>query len=135
MPGLTKADKLAMQEFACLFMSCAVCWWPESDMRRRMEIHHLIGGRGRKHDRRNFLSLCSNCHAVLHSGPRLTGLPDLNKGILLGCKRETDPDFYDPVYLAGLLHKKHLGYEPEPVPEWYLKERERNAGTWHNRNP
>lgn len=135
MPRLTKADRLLFQEFAALFRSCAVCWWPESDMRRRMEIHHLVSGRGRVHDRRCLLSLCQNCHAVLHSGSRLTGLPDLNKGILLTCKQETDPDYYDPEFLASLLRKKHLGYEPEPVPEWYLEQRERNRGSWSRRNP
>ena len=133
MPKLTKADKLLFQEFAALFRSCAVCWWPESDMRRRMEIHHLVGGRGRKHDRRNLLSLCANCHEVLHLGPKLTGLPDLNKGILLTCKQETDPDFFDPEFLASLLHKQWLGYDPEPVPQWYLDERQRNV--WSARNP
>lgn len=135
MPKLTRADRLLFQEFAALFRSCAVCWWPESDMRRRMEIHHLVGGRGRKHDRRNFLSLCRNCHEVLHSGSRLTGLPDLNKGILLTCKQETDPEFYDPVFLASLLHRKWLGYDPEPVPEWYLSQRERNVSSWSARKP
>jgi hypothetical protein len=133
MPRLTKADKLLFQEFAALFRSCAVCWWPESDMRRRMEIHHLVGGRGRKHDRRNLLSLCQHCHEVLHLGPKLTGLPDLNKGILLTCKQETDPDFFDPEFLASLLHKRWLGYDPEPVPQWYLDERQRNV--WSARNP
>ena len=104
-------------------------------MRRRMEIHHLVGGRGRKHDRRNLLTLCKNCHEVLHSGSRLTGLPDLNKGILLTCKQETDPEFYDPVFLASLLHRKWLGYDPEPVPEWYLSQRERNVSSWSARKP
>lgn len=135
MARLTKADRILFQEFAALFQSCAVCWWPESDMRRRMEIHHLVSGRGRKHDRRCLLSLCENCHAVLHSGSRLTGLPDLNRGILLTCKQEADPDYYDPVFLAGLLHKKHLGYEPQPLPEWYLDQRQRNKGPWSQRNP
>ena len=104
-------------------------------MRRRLEIHHLVSGRGRVHDRRCLLSLCQNCHAVLHSGSRLTGLPDLNKGILLTAKQEADPEYYDPVYLASLLHKKWLGYDPEPVPEWYLQQREINVGPWSGRNP
>lgn len=132
---LSKADKLLFQEFAALFRSCAVCWWPESDMRRRMEIHHIIGGRGRKHDRRNLLSTCSNCHAVFHSGSKLTGLPPLSKGTLLAAKQEADPEYYDPVYLASLLGKKHLGYEPEPVPEEYQAERQRNVRGWSHRNP
>jgi hypothetical protein len=35
--------------------------------------------------------------------------------------------------LASLLHKKWLGYDPEPVPQWYLDERQRNV--WSARNP
>lgn len=99
-----------------------------------MEIHHLVGGAGRKHDRRNLLTLCENCHAVLHSGPKVTGLPDLNKGILLTCKQETDPEYYDTAFLASLKHKQHLGYDPEPVPDVYLEQRQRNV-TWSTRSP
>lgn len=132
---MNKADKLLFQEFAALFRSCAVCWWPETDMRRRMEIHHLVGGAGRKHDRRNLLSICSNCHAVLHSGSRVTGLPDLTPAILLSTKQEADPDYYDPTFLASLKRKKHLGYEPEPIPDVYLQERQRNVGPWSSRRP
>lgn len=104
-------------------------------MRRRMEIHHLVQGAGRKHDRRCLLSLCSNCHTVFHSGSKVTGLPDLNKGILLACKRESDPEFYDPEFLASLRHKKHLGYEPEPLPDFYVQQRQQNVGGWNKRNP
>jgi hypothetical protein len=50
-------------------------------------------------------------------------------------KQECDPDNYDPEYLASLKHKKHLGYGPEPLPDYYLKERERNTGSWTSRNP
>jgi hypothetical protein len=132
MPSLTKSDKILFQEFSALFRSCAVCWWPESDMRRRMEIHHIVGGAGRKHVRQNLLTLCSNCHLVLHSGPMVAGLPDINKGTLLTCKEETDPEYYDPAFLASLKHKKHLGYDPEPVPEYYLDQRQKNL-TWHSR--
>ncbi len=52
--------------------------------------------------------------------------PDLNKRILLGVKEECDPEHYDPQYLAGLKRKKHLGYDPEPLPEWYAQERYAN---------
>lgn len=131
----TKADKLLLQEFACLFRSCAVCWWPESDMRRRMEIHHLVGGAARKHVRANLLTLCSNCHAVLHSGSKVTGLPDLNRCILLTAKQECDPEYYDPYLLAKLKNKQHLGYDPEPIPECYLEQRQRNVKGWPYRNP
>lgn len=132
---LTKKDKLTLQEFAAQFRSCAVCWWPESDMRRRMEIHHLIQGAGRVNDRRCLLSLCSNCHTVHHSGSRVTGLPDITKGVLLGCKQESDPEYYDPAYLASLRRKKHLGYDPEPLPDAYKEARTRNVKGWSYRNP
>jgi len=135
MTRLNKADKLLLQEFAAEHRSCAVCGWPESDMRRRMEIHHLVGGAGRKHDRRNLVSICSNCHSVLHSGSRVTGLPDLTPAILLSTKLESDPEHYDPVYLASLKRKKHLGYDPEPIPEPYLQERQRNVRGWTYRKP
>ncbi len=132
---MNRADKVTLQEFAASHMSCAVCWWPEMDMRRRLEIHHLVQGAGRKHDRRNLLSLCQNCHAVFHSGSKVTGLPDLNKGILLACKRESDPEFFDPQFLAGLRHKQHLGYEPEPLPPAYEEQRQKNTTGWRHRTP
>ena len=69
----------------------------------------------------------------MHSGNTLH--VDLNNRILLGVKQECDPDNYDPVYLASLKHKKHLGYDPEPLPDYYAKERERNTGSWTSRNP
>lgn len=131
----SKAEKLLLQEFAAEHRSCAVCWWPETDMRRRLEIHHLVQGAGRKHVRQALLSLCSNCHAVFHSGSKVTGLNDLNKGILLTAKLESDPEYYDPVYLASLKRKKHLGYDPEPIPEPYLEERQRNVRGWIYRKP
>jgi hypothetical protein len=59
----------------------------------------------------------------------------VNRRILLTVKQECDPDNYDPTYLASLKHKKHLGYDPEPVPEYYLEERDRNVGSWNRRTP
>jgi hypothetical protein len=132
---MNKADRLVLQEFASLFRSCAVCWWPESDGRRKLDIHHLVQGAGRKHDRRNLLRLCENCHTVFHSGSKVTGLPDVNRGILLACKHECDPEYYDPEYLASLKRKKHLGYEPEPLTKPYIEQRDRNVGSWNRRNP
>jgi len=72
---------------------------------------------------------------VLHSGKIFSGQPDLDKRIVLGVKQECDPDNYDPVFLASLKNKKHLGYDPEPVPQYYLDERDRNVGTWTARKP
>lgn len=131
----SKAERLVLQEFAQEHRSCAVCHWPESDMRRRMEIHHLVGGAGRKHDRRNLLTLCNACHTVLHGGSRISGRVDVNRGTLLTAKLESDPDYYAPTFLASLKRKKHLGYDPEPIPDWYLQERQRNVRGWIYRRP
>lgn len=60
--------------------------------------------------------------------------PDLNMGILLTAKKESDPDNYDPEWLAAVKSKKHLGHDPEPIPQYYIDERERNL-TWSSRTP
>lgn len=132
---MNKAERDALLTWVAEHRCCAICHWPESDPRRRLEVHHIVGGAGRKHDIRNYLRICERCHAVYHSG-RVVGLfPDLNIGILLEVKRECDPDNYDPTYLASLKHKKHLGHEPTPIPGFYTKERERNVGPWKTRTP
>ena len=120
-----------VQEHRC----CGVCWWPESDGRRRLEVHHLIGGAGRKHDIRQYVRLCDRCHGVLHSGKVYANVPDLDKCAVLGVKLECDPDNFDPEFLASLKHKKHLGYEPAPLPDYYLDERQRNVSGWKTRTP
>ena len=132
---MNKREQAELLEWVQEHRCCGVCWWPESDCRRRLEVHHLVGGAGRKHDIRQYVRLCSNCHTVLHSGSRLTGLSDLNPRILLGVKRECDPDNYDPAYLASLKRKKHLGYEPEELPEAYKEQRIRNVQGWSARRP
>jgi hypothetical protein len=132
---MNSKERQSIAEFVEVHRCCSVCWWPESDGRRRLEVHHIIGGAGRKHNVRNFLRLCERCHGVFHGGKIYSCQPDLNKSILLGVKQECDPDNYDPVYLASLKHKKHLGYDPEPLPDYYAKERERNTGSWTSRSP
>lgn len=111
-----------------LHRCCAVCWWPESDGRRQLEVHHLVGGAGRKHDVRQYVRLCGRCHDVLHDGEVAGNFPPLYKSTLLWAKQQSDPDNYDPKYLASLKLKKHLGYEPEEPHAFYLQERQENLG-------
>jgi hypothetical protein len=132
---MNKAERAALLDWVQLHRCCGVCWWPESDGRRRLEVHHLVGGSGRKHDIRQYVRLCERCHGVLHSGKIYAATPDLTNAILLYTKQECDPDNYDPEFLASLRHKKHLGYEPEPIPDYYLQERQRNTGSWKSRTP
>lgn len=125
-----KAELLAWTE---LHRCCAVCWWPESDGRRRLETHHIVGGRAREHDKRNYVRICEQCHGMYHGGKVYANLPDITHGMILSAKKESDPENFDPEYLAWLRHKKHLGYDPEPIDSYYLKERERNVGPWKSR--
>jgi len=133
--GMNRAEQKELLAWVELHRCCAVCWWPESDGRRSLEVHHIIGGAGRKHDIRNYLRLCSHCHGVYHSGKIFSGRANLDKRILLGVKQECDPDNYDPVFLASLKHKKHLGYDPEPLPDYYTRERQQNLTSWTARSP
>ena len=107
-----------LSAFADAFHFCAVCW-----CRERLHIHHLVGGAGRKHDRRNLLRLCMWCHHGLHSG----GVHNLTPGMCLSAKREVDDAHYDPEFLASLRHRRHLGYGPEMYPSRVLWHRGRNG--------
>jgi hypothetical protein len=98
-----------LQEFTEEFDECAVCW-----AKGGLEIHHLVGGPGRKHIRENLLRLCRDCHYGLHSG----GQKSLSKGQVLLAKMESDTRWFDPEALAALQHKKALSYGPEALPAW-----------------
>lgn len=116
---------------------CAVCWWPSGDGRRQPHVHHIAGGfsRSKGHDKRNYLRLCQRCHDVFHSGKIAANVPDITREILLGAKQESDASNYDPEFLAWLKNKVHLGYDPAPIPQYFLEERERNGGKWGDRKP
>lgn len=121
-------QRAILHEWCDIHRCCAVCWWPESAWGRRLHVHHLVSGvnRAKAHDPKCYLRLCDRCHDVYHSG-KVSGLfPDLNARILLTAKQESDPDNYNPGHLAALKAKRHLGYDPEPIPEFYIEERQRN---------
>ena len=114
------ADRRLFDELAILWPRCAVCW--ATHCWRGLHFHHIVGGAGRKHDRRNLVRLCGDCHDCRHDGPP-AGVPPLTRGMVLSSKLEVDPDFYDPVWLAGLVRRKWLGYDPEPIDPWYIDKR------------
>ncbi len=127
---MNKSQRVELAEWVALHRCCAVCWWPESDGRRPLQVHHLVGGQNRykAHRKECYLRLCDRCHDVYHDGRIAGNYPDLTKAHLLYAKQESDPGNYDPSLLASLKAKKHLGYDPEPLPEFYLSERETNLG-------
>jgi len=90
-----------------------------------MEIHHIVGAAGRKHDSFNLILLCARCHARVHT--RVMDNPDIPRGAILTAKEEEDGSV-DCDKLAALKHRRALPYEPEPIPDWYKEQRHRKGG-------
>lgn len=118
-------------------MQCAICWWPSLDMRRGMEVHHIVGGanRAKGHVVENYLKLCDRCHMVYHSGKVVANVPDLHLGHMLEAKRESDPENYDEKKLAAIKNRQALHREAEPIPAHYKHERIRNLRGFEDRRP
>jgi hypothetical protein len=126
MAKMNKQEQAACWEWVQLHRSCAICWWPESDGRRPLHVHHICGGSARKHDIRNYARLCQRCHEVLEKGRLAGNYPNLDNSAVLWAKQESDPENYDPQYLAGIRHRKWLGYDAAAPDQWYLDERQTN---------
>jgi hypothetical protein len=113
------------QEYMLLRYRCAICHWPRDRPGRWMELHHIVGGRGRKNIEANYLACCCRCHSAIHN--KLADYGTIPKGAVLAAKEEED-GFVDVDRLASLLRKKSLGYDLEPIPEKFLEDRRKNGG-------
>lgn len=120
-PGLTKQDYMLMHQ------RCAVCHWPASRPGRHLELHHIVGGSGRKDlpCGSNWLCLCGRCHHAVHD--RLPGYGELPKGAILQAKEDEDGAI-DATKLASLKHRKALPYDQSPIPDQFLADRRRRGG-------
>lgn len=118
-------QELTRNDYALLHDRCAVCHWPASRRGRTLEIHHIVGGPGRKDIPENWLLICRRCHSCIHD--KVQGEPDLPRGAVLAAKWEED-GFFDPAILAALKHRKALPYEPCPIPKKFLDERRKRGG-------
>jgi len=107
---------------------CAVCHWPLERRGRWMELHHLMGGAGRKDlpDGSNWLALCNRCHHAVHA-ERIPGYGDLPRGALLTAKEEED-GVVDQAKLAALRGRKGLPYDKCEIPKPFLDDRRRKGG-------
>lgn len=104
---------------------CAICHWPLDRRGRWIEVHHIVGGPGRKDIPENWLVTCSRCHHAIHNDlPEYGSIP---KGAVLTAKWEEDGPF-DPKILAALKHRKALPYEPCEIPDKFLADRHRKGG-------
>lgn len=134
---MNKKQRSEAQAYCESHRECAVCWWPEPDLRRPLHLHHIAGGfaRAKGNDKRNYLRLCCRCHSVYHDGKVAGNFPAITLAVILHAKREADPTLYDHQYLSALRNKKHLGHEPVPPDPFYQHEREINIGPWSARRP
>jgi len=112
-------------EYQILHPFCAICHWPARRAGRLMELHHIVGGPGRKDCIENWLNLCSRCHHAVHN--KLPDYGEIPKGACLVAKAEVDGEV-DLQKLASLKRRKALPYDPEPIPEAFLKDRRRDGG-------
>lgn len=120
-------DKKLLQEYAESHDRCAICHFRKYRPGRNMEIHHVVGRYGKTpHDHRNLILLCNTCHWAIHNlvPPPFDGLSNSH---ILTAKQEEDGEV-DLEYLASCRRRKHLGYDPEPIPQAYLDERVHNHG-------
>lgn len=128
-----KAKKLAAKAEAKRLLSsyaeehdrCAICHFRKYRPGRHMEIHHIVGRFGKTpHDHRGLIMLCNTCHWAVHNHvpPPFDGLGPAH---VLTAKAEEDGEV-DLEYLASCRRKKHLGFDPEPIPAAYLEERVEN---------
>lgn len=90
-----------------------------------MELHHIVGGAGRKDLFENWLALCNRCHHAVHN--KIPGFGEIPKGAVLTAKEEAD-GYVDVQKLAELRRRKALPYNREPIPDKFLEDRLRNGG-------
>jgi len=122
---MTSEQEFSKNDYMALHDRCAVCHWPARRQGRWLELHHIVGGPGRKDVPENWIALCCRCHRAVHD--KLPDVGELPKGAVVSAKWEEDGEF-DLAILAKLKRRHALPYDPEPVPDVFLSERHRNGG-------
>ena len=129
-------NREAIQQWDDRHDCCQVCGIDESKARwvhiTGLQTHHIIKA-GRSDEPCNLLRACERCHRIIEgeSVPDEKGghWPPLTLAHVLHCKREHDPQQYDPDRLTVLWRNRQrtLDFDPlprpEPLPEMYLAER------------
>ncbi len=125
MPRLTTAQSEMYGNFSLVFDFCWACgfqWGQYRDWHYpRLENAHIVGGQGRRHDRRAIVRLCMGCHLLAHGDTVMDEygdlFPQLSRANLVWLKSIYDPDHYDHDYLDGLAIGRIE--DPEPLPGWF----------------
>lgn len=120
-------EEIDRNEYMMLHPYCAVCHWPSDRRGRWMELHHIVGGPGRKDlpNGENWIALCCRCHHAVHD--KLPEYGSLPKGSILTAKEEADGPV-DQQRLAKLKNRKNLSYDPCPIPDKFLADRSHRGG-------
>jgi hypothetical protein len=118
-------DQISKNDYVMLHRRCAICHWPMERRGRTLEVHHIVGGPGRKDIVENWCLTCRRCHTAIHQ--KLPEYGTIPKGAVLTAKYEED-GYFDPSILAALKHRKALPYELCEIPEKFLQDRERGGG-------
>jgi hypothetical protein len=118
-------NDLDPQEYMLLHDRCAICHWPAARPGRWLELHHIIGGAGRKDYAWNFLSCCARCHHYIHHVTTEKG--GIPRGAVLAAKLEEDGEI-ELEKLAALRRRKNLPYEVEPIPQKFRDDRRKRGG-------
>jgi hypothetical protein len=112
MKRLTQQQREMYRPFKRDFPYCMACgiqngWRGRFSYPRWLENAHIIGGAGRRADRRGIVRLCKMCHDLSH-GERIRHngelLPRLTLGNILWLKLARDRAHFDPDYLGSLYH-------------------------------
>jgi len=117
MAHLTAIERQTYAEFVWTFAdecwACAVSPLPvlTAIVFNPTETHHIVGGAGRRHDRRCLARLCKVHHMLAHGETirRCDGTPlrRLTLGNILWLKSRFDAEHYDPAYLQSLRIADH----------------------------
>lgn len=135
----TTEQRRMYAEFVEDFPFCWVCGWSEGFREHgRSELHcaHIVGGSGRRHDRRDLWRACEVCHCVSHGETRklATGeiLPAISLSNVVWLKKIFDCDHFDLEYLKCLRIKRAEPIVPEPLVEMYRRLFKKNVGVEHS---
>ena len=120
--SLTSADRAMYKAFVSQFQHCWACRFQRLPRITagfpldRLENAHIVGGSGRRHDRRAIVRLCKLHHMISH-GETFTECRSANVTLenLLWLKRHYDSENYDLEYIKGLRIKSHEPIEPQPL--------------------
>jgi hypothetical protein len=129
-------DPEAVRQWADGHDCCQVCGIDEHKARwvyiTGLQTHHIIKA-GRSDETCNLLRVCQRCHRIIEgeSVPDENGghWPQLTLAHVLHCKREHDPQQYDPDRLTVLWRNRERtpAFDPlpppEPLPAAYILER------------